>query len=285
MNRVLVAFGLLVVAATSSVAWQWPTENFSASTVFGQSSGGAYSRGMELIGGVEPVYPITAGTVIYVREPHDGSPSQLGTIVVVEHDRGFRSFYGHLEEGTAAEPGAVVTESTQIGTIGQTGAAGHPTLFLSILDTESGAYVNPLLLLPAIEDLVAPTVISVLAQSEISLYDLSAGSAVPTGEYLILVECEDRWSRAGELITPYSVVVLVDGQEQMAITHDRIVFADGYPRVLPGPPVPHDGMRAGERGYLAGRITVPIGRTLIEVLVSDFSGNATSVVIEALGIP
>lgn len=285
MSRVSIVFGLLVALATSITAWQWPTENFSASGVFGQNSGGAYSRGMELIGGVQPVYPVTAGTVIYVREPHDDSPSQLGTTVVVEHDRGFRSFYGHLEEGTAAEPGAVVTESTQIGTVGETGTVGRPTLFFSILDTESGAYVNPLLLLPAVEDVISPTVISVLAQTETSLYDLGAGSSVPTGEYLILVECEDRWTRTGELITPYSVTVLVDGQEHMAITHDRIVFADGYPRVLPGPPSPHDDLCTGERGYVIGRITVPIGRTLIEVVVSDFSGNATSVVIEALGIP
>ncbi len=285
MNRAVIVFGLLVAAAASSMAWQWPVETFSPSVSFGQSSGDAYSRGMELIGGVQPVYPVTAGTVIYVRGSHDAAPSQLGTTVVVEHDRGFRSFYGHLEEGTTPEPGTVVTEATQIGLVGETGTAGRPTLFFSILDTEAGAYVNPLLLLPAVEDLAAPTVISILAQSETSLYDLSAGSDLSAGEYLLLVECEDRWVRAGELVTPYSVVVLVDGQEHLVITHDRIGFSDGYPRVEPGPPVPYDDLHIGERGYVTGRFTVPIGRTLIEVVVSDFSGNDASVVIEVIGIP
>lgn len=285
MNRTMIVFGLLVAAAASSMAWQWPTETFSPSVAFGQSSGGAYSRGMELIGEVQPVYPITAGTVIYVRGPHENSSSQLGTTVVVEHDRGFRSFYGHLEEGTTPEPGTVVTEATQIGLIGETGTAGRPTLFFSILDTEAGAYVNPLLLLPVVEDVIAPTVISVLAQSETSLYDLSAGSSLSAGEYLLFVECEDSWVRAGELVTPYSVAVLVDGQEHMVITHDRIVFSDGYPRLEPGPPVPHDGLHIGGRGYVTGRFTVPIGRTLIEVVVSDFAGNDSSVVFEVVGIP
>ena len=285
MNRALIVFGLLVAAAASGMAWQWPTETFSPSVAFGQSSGGAYSRGMELIGEVQPVYPITAGTVIYVRGSDENSPSQLGTTVVVEHDRGFRSFYGHLEEGTTPEPGTVVTEATQIGLVGETGTAGRPTLFFSILDTEAGAYVNPLLLLPVVEDVIAPTVISVLAQSETSLYDLSTRSSLPAGEYLLFVECEDRWDRTGELITPYSVVVLVDGQEHMVITHDRIVFSDGYPRVEPGPPVPHDGLHIGGRSYVTGWFTVPIGRTLIEVIVSDFSGNESSVVVEVIGIP
>ncbi len=285
MNRALIVFGLLVAAAASSMAWQWPTKTGSPSVAFGQSSGGAYSRGMELIGEVQPVYPITAGTVIFVRGSRDVALSQLGTMVVVEHDRGFRSFYGHLEEGTTPEPGTVVTEATQIGLVGETGTAGRPTLFFSILDTEAGAYVNPLLLLPVVEDVIAPTVISVLAQSETSLYDLSAASSLSAGKYLLFVECEDRWVRAGELVTPYSVVVLVDGQEHMVITHDRIVFSDGYPRVEPGPPVPHDGLHIGGRGYVTGPFTVPIGRTLIEVVVSDFAGNDSSVVFEVIGIP
>ncbi len=285
MNRALVVFGLLVAVTASSMAWQWPIGTFSASVAFGQSSGGAYSHGVELTGGVQPVYPIADGTVIYVRGPSDDSPRQLGTTVVVEHDRGFRSLYGHLEEGTTLAPGTVVTESTQIGVVGQTGAAGGPILFFSILDTESGAYVNPLLLLPVVEDVVAPTVVSVLAQSETSLHNLSVGSKLPAGEYRLLVESEDRWTRAGELVTPYSVVVLVDGREHMVITHDRIVFTDGYPRVQPGPPVPHDGLHSGERSYQTDPITVPIGRTLIEVIVSDFSGNSASVMIEVDGTP
>ncbi|MEE8440480.1 MAG: M23 family metallopeptidase [Spirochaetia bacterium] len=285
MNRLLVVFGLLIAVAAPGIAWQWPTKTVSVSVAFGQSSGGAYSQGVELTGGVQPVYPVANGTVIYVRGPREDSPRQLGTTVVVEHDRGFLSLYGHLEEGTTPAAGTVVTESTQIGVVGQTGAAGGPTLFFSILDTESGAYVNPLLLLPVVEDVVAPTVISVLAQSETSLHNLGVGSKLPTGEYRLLVESEDRWTDAGDLVTPYSVVVLVDGREQMVITHDRIVFTDGFPRVQPGPPVPHDGLHSGERGYLTDQITVPIGRTLIEVIVSDFSGNSASVMIEVIGTP
>ena len=44
-----------------------------------------------------------------------------------------------------------LTEATQIGVVGETGVASRPTLFFSILDAESGAYVNPLLLLPVVD--------------------------------------------------------------------------------------------------------------------------------------
>jgi len=285
MNRVLTGFGLLVAVAGIGIAWQWPTETFSVSVTFGQSHEGVFARGMELTAGVQPVYPVTAGTVIYVRDFNGDLPSQLGTTIVVEHDRGFRSFYGHLEQGSTPEPGTVVTESTRIGVVGGTGTAGHPTLFFSILDREAGVYVNPLLLLPALEDLVAPTVISVLAQNETSLYDLGGGVTLPAGDYSFLVECQDRWVHAGELVTPYSIVVLVNGQEHMVVTHDRIGFSDGYPRVQPGPSVSHDRLFAGVHIYLTGLNAVPIGRTLIEVVVSDFSGNDASVVIEVIGAP
>ena len=220
---------------------------------------------------------------MFVGRP--GCEFLLGVVVVVEHDRGFRSFYGHLEEGSTPEPGSQVTESTQIGRIGQTGVAGRPTLFFSILDTKAGAYVNPLLMLPALEDRIPPAVISVYAQSTTALYDLVAGSDLASGEYLLLVECEDRLMRNGDIVAPYSVVVIVDGQEQMAVTHDRIVFADGYPRVSPGPAVGHDGLRTTDGSYMAGPVTIPIGRTLIEVIVSDFRGNESSVVIEVSGRP
>lgn len=285
MNRAASVLSLLVAVAVSSAGWQWPTETVFASVVFGQSREGAYSRGMELIGGVQPVYPVAAGTVIYVRGLEGSSPFQLGATVVVEHDRGFRSIYGHLEEGSTPEPGTVVTESMQIGLVGETGSASRPTLYFSILDTKSGAYVNPLLLLPSIEDLVPPTVIGVFAQNERSLYDLGAGSTLPAGDYELLVECGDRWTGAGELVAPYSVVVLVDGKEHLAIAHDRIVFSDGYPRLQPGPPVSHGGLHTGEGSYVTGWITIPVGRTLIEVVVGDFSGNDASVVIEVIGIP
>jgi peptidase M23-like protein len=285
MKRIVAALVMLLGAVVWAAGWQWPTDSFSISAGFGQSWSETYSRGMELTGPVQPVFPVSEGDVVYVGSAAGGSVSQLGVVVVVEHDRGFRSFYGHLEEGSTPEPGSHVTESTQIGQIGQTGFASRPTLYFSILDTEAGAYVNPLLLLPTIDDTVDPRVISVFAQNSEALYDLGAGSDLASGEYVILVGCEDRMVRDGEPVAPYAVVVVVDGQEQMSVTHDRIVFADGYPRLYPGPEVGYNGLRASDGSYVGGLVTIPAGRTLIEVIVSDFQGNESSVVIEVSGRP
>ena len=289
MNRAFAAVLLLAVFRVPATAWQWPVQQTdvmltSVEVAFGQSDSGVYSRGILIAGARREVFPVAGGTVVYVRDG-DAAGAQLGVTVVVDHDRGFRSFYGHLQPGTTPTPGTPVTESTQIGVAGESGATTGPSVFFSVLDTQTGVYVNPLLLLPAITDQVSPTISSVLAQTDTSLFDLGSTAVLPAGDHLLLVECFDRWAPGGHPVAPHSLAVLVDGREQLSVRHETIDLSTGSAVLRPGPGLPHDGLRTRTGEFIAGVVAIPIGRTLIEIIVGDFGGNETSVVVEVTGEP
>lgn len=285
MRRVVVV-GVLMMVSRIVLAWQWPVQDPVVAASFGQSSGSAYFRGVALTGGAQPVFPVAPGTVIYVREESDAPPVGTGTMVVVEHDRGFRSVYGHLETGTTPAAGTVVDEATRIGVMGQTGMVAQPTLQLEIIDTEAAAYVNPFALLPALNDMVAPRVSRVFAQSAGALYDLGGTTAIPAGEYVLLAECSDEWAvRSGRQGAPYAVSLYVDGQERWSVTFDSIVFVDGEARAKPGPETGHDGVYAEGGLYRLGGVVIPVGRTIVEVVAADYQGNEDSVRLAVDGLP
>ncbi len=278
-------FGL-ILTAQGLCAWQWPTDAPTVVATFGQSAGTAYQRGITLGGGVQPVFPVAAGTVIYVRSDRDVPALASGTTVVVEHDRGFRSVYAHLLEGSTPEPGTPVTEETQIGLVGQTGMTASPRLRLDIIDTSTGVYVNPLILLPELPDPVDPQITSLYAQSDSAFYDLGPTSTVPAGEYELLVECIDGWTaRAPDRGAPYALLLVVDGQERASITFDNISYVEGEARVQPGPAIGHDELYAGTNLYRLDAVIVPVGRTIVEIIVEDYKGNRATSRVEMVGVP
>lgn len=284
MNRLVICLSLLLVFGGPVFSWQWPTEGVLIAVAFGQDQGDSYSRGVTLGGGVQPVYPVSGGVVVYAREAAEDPASVLGTTVVVDHSGGFRSLYGHLESGSVPRIGTVVTESTQIGLVGESGAADRPELYFSVLDTAAGVYVNPLLLLPPVEDSVFPTIVSVLAEGAASLYDLGVVSALPSGDYDLLVECTDRESRGGARIAPYSFSALVNGEEVLSIVNDRLLVSDSAEQIQPGPAVPRESLHTTDGRFVVRGITVPVGRTVIEIVAADYAGNAASSAYEIEGV-
>ncbi len=91
-----------------------------------------------------PVKAIMEGQVEAVNHETFG----FGNHVIVKHDEGYESIYGHLSK-TEVEPGQKVTLDTELGKSGSTGFSTGPHLHLEI--HQNGAIVNPADIVPGVK--------------------------------------------------------------------------------------------------------------------------------------
>ncbi len=87
-----------------------------------------------------PIYSVMVGKVVKVI--YDGA--NLGRYVVVQHEKGLKSLYAHMNIVSVRE-GQRVTMRTKLGSVGLTGFTTGPHLHLSVY--LNGKPINPLLIL------------------------------------------------------------------------------------------------------------------------------------------
>src|SRR3989344_4257047 len=92
-----------------------------------------------------PVKPVARGTIAEVSLGFWG----LGNYVIVEHEQGFRSTYGHMGK-VFVRKGHAVDSSSIMGTVGMTGRTSGPHTHLEV--TKDSRYIDPLTILPAISN-------------------------------------------------------------------------------------------------------------------------------------
>lgn len=104
-----------------------------------------YHAGADLVAPTgTPVYPIMVGTVEAVNHDYFG----YGNHVIVAHEDGYESLYGHLSL-TEVEPGQIVSLDTELGKSGSTGFSTGPHLHLEI--RKNGAFVDPAEIVPGVK--------------------------------------------------------------------------------------------------------------------------------------
>ena len=82
-----------------------------------------------------PVYA-AAGGVVKNAEMLDG----WGNLLVIEHSKGYSSFYAHLE-GFSVKAGTIVKKGQQVATVGNTGLSTGPHLHYEV--RKDGTHLNP----------------------------------------------------------------------------------------------------------------------------------------------
>lgn len=93
-----------------------------------------------------PIHPIIDGEVLIVGRDLFG----LGNYIVVSHENGFQSKYGHMGK-IYVKTGQRITSENTLGEVGLTGNTSGPHTHLEI--TRNGNYVDPQALLPEIPDM------------------------------------------------------------------------------------------------------------------------------------
>jgi len=127
----------------SSIGYIWPFYG-NISTYFGEPRGGGYHKGIDIDGfGAygAPVAAAGSGTVVVAAWSDWG----LGYHVVIQHDDGSRTVYGHLSEIWVGL-GQYVGQGQAVGALGSTGYSTGPHLHFELWI--AGVPVDPLLYLP-----------------------------------------------------------------------------------------------------------------------------------------
>lgn len=92
-----------------------------------------------------PIHPVTDGVVKEVILGFLG----YGNHVVISHQKGFQSLYGHMGR-VYVKKDQLVTPADTLGTVGLTGFTSGPHTHLEV--QKNGGYIDPLNILPPIQD-------------------------------------------------------------------------------------------------------------------------------------
>ncbi len=140
-----------------SAGFIWPVDNKYVSAIQGYSTVyGESHSGVDIWSDTDgnthqwswvdrfPVYAIASGTVIVASDSQIPNTqvidnSGLGNYIVIRHESGYISSYGHLSSGTfKVKEGDVVTQGQIIGYVGSSGSSSCMHLHFNIYDNSDG---------------------------------------------------------------------------------------------------------------------------------------------------
>ncbi|MFP4179146.1 MAG: hypothetical protein ACLFQW_07955 [Spirochaetaceae bacterium] len=281
--------------------FEWPVKPEGVVATFGEYRGGFFFKGIEIETMDEDVRAIEAGEIIFSAKEtprHNGAlPSGSGNSVVIEHERGIRSVYGHLpgipgrlDKRTLDKNERLPLPGGHNGGRGPIAEDESKLLYLKILDSELEQAVNPLLSLPSVEDTRGVSIESVVlvppeessgssAESrEDASVSLGESSTAAAGDYEIHIEAFDSSVLGDSTISlaPFSFRVSVNGEEELNIRFEYIRTEE----------MTHTLSGTGGRGasefyrdkwrFCPGTLRLNSGDAVIEVVVSDIAGNETA---------
>lgn len=143
-------------------SWDWPLDTPDISKSFLSFHDGEYTTGVLLTSRTSTeVRASEAGTVVFaaehVTQPHRGRPTHvLGGMIIIEHHNRFRTLYSGIRPEIRA--GRTVARGEPIARIDK--QRGRNGMYLAVLDGQQQSFLNPLLLLPRLQDRLRPTVTS-----------------------------------------------------------------------------------------------------------------------------
>ena len=107
--------GTKVIPSEGTGDFAWPVSNHSITSYMGERWGRMH-KGIDIVGG-KTIKAADNGTVEFV-----GQKSGYGNAIIINHNNGFKTLYGHLKSFSVKE-GQVVSKGDAIGVMGATGDA------------------------------------------------------------------------------------------------------------------------------------------------------------------
>jgi hypothetical protein len=286
MKRLLVVFLLASIGSCFLLAFDWPLDQIVLTATFGEHRGDHFHGGIDLGGGEQPIYPISPGEVVfYYREGEDYTslPTGLGNFVVLQHQGGVQSLYAHLAGGSLDPNLNLYDRSRPLGTVGSSGYSSGKHLHLTIIDTEMGTVINPLLLLPPLPDGQAPEIKGLYLQIGQERIALEDGMSLNRGEGRLFTTVYDLREDVSFLwkLAPYKVFLYQDGREISAFTFDSLYGAPPSAQnsenlVLVNTEMDFSDVYDSTWSLNLGDINLIPGETTLTVFAADFAGNESS---------
>ena len=283
MKRLLVVFLFVLIGACLLLAFDWPLDQIVLTSTFGEHRGDHFHGGIDLGGGEQPIVPISPGEVVfYYRESEDYTslPTGLGNFLVLQHQGGVQSLYAHLAGGSLDPKPKLYDRSRVLGTVGSSGYSSGKHLHLTIIDTEMGTVINPLLLLPPLPDGQAPEIKGLYLQTGQERIALEDGMSLNRSEGRLFATVYDLREDVSFLwkLAPYKVFLYQDGREISAFTFDSLYSPPPSAQstgnlVLVNTEMDFADVYDSSWSLSLGAINLVPGGTTLAVFAADFTGN------------
>ncbi len=268
---------VLLLFTTFIFAYRWPLDSNIVTRLFASCDGRTVSHGIEIIGNNGAVRPIEEGELIFFSDSLRSAaiPSTLGTFAVLEHRGNLRSVYTHLDPGSFSPEKIRYSSSDVLGSAGTSGYIPGKRLGLLIYDRELDQLVNPLLILPELQDQSVPVIEKVLLKSNDQKKYLEDTTALLPGSYQVFADVYDTAEKLPYLQTlpPYRLILHSSGRIVTELVLSSIHLKEGT-LVIGEEETPVEDMYEDGLGYALGEFRYTGGEMSIELTVEDFSGNS-----------
>ena len=283
LRKLFLVLGIFIMVL-GLVGFQWPVESKQLTATFGGNRFRAFFPGIEISNSNDTsgeVQAVAPGEIVYYDRGDSGFstlPSGLGSFLVVRHDGGLQSVYAHLEEESIDVEQFAVDTTSRIGKIGDTGFAYGKSLFFSLFDQELNQLINPLLILPPVEDAKPPLIKNVMLKMENkevlleSPEDLSAGR----GELVATIYDQSEQIEYYSPMAPFAVALYINGEEKMGVEFEGLQEKEGVVTLLSEPKLTYSDYYISEWTISFGTIDINPGTTSIELIARDIYENESS---------
>lgn len=195
-------------------------------SVLGKTRFGDVERGVTYSGS-ENVKAASHGTLLMKFQKNKNFPSTLGNYLIIGHENGLVSVYGNLDSETVSEFDEIQSGSV-IAKTGNSGFCGSGELVFQVIDSVQKTKLNPLLLLPEIQDKSRPALNSlILTNTQGTDFTVYQNRRVRPGEYKIFVSAYDTIGRPGVQMPVYKTTFFVNGQVKCELRTETLTEKNG----------------------------------------------------------
>jgi hypothetical protein len=283
MRRLFFVALVVLIGGHLLLAFDWPLDRVVVTSTFGEHRGDHFHAGIDLGGGEQPIYPISPGELVFAyREDADYTslPTGLGNFLVLQHQGGIQSLYAHLAPESLDPGRRLYDRSRALGTVGSSGYSSGKHLHLTIIDTEMGTIINPLLLLPPLPDGQAPEIREVYFHSGQQRIALEDGMSLSRRDGQLFATVYDLREDVTFLwkLAPYKVFLFQDGREITSFTFDSLYKspvseASSGDLVLMNTEMDFSDVYEESWTLNLGEINLVPGDTTLTIFAADFAGN------------
>ena len=264
---------------TELFALEWPTDTQNFLRLFGQRIGeNMFEQGLSFENAAT-VRAADDGILLITLDKRYGTgafPSTLGNALVFLHDDGLQTVYGNLDDTTVFRSRVVTEANTVIGRTGNSGW-GHPNdLIFQVSDNQKKVYINPLLLLPSVNDKIAPQIQNIMVVNEQhTVFQINGQKNVRQGSYELYADITDTTVQGERSFSPFRITIFVNGANIRTIPFETITQKDESAYL--GTTAFTDTLLYKRKDALyLGNIILTRGKSDILITARDITGNEKS---------
>lgn len=276
----LVFFVLCIIPLSAGLpALEWPVDTHDFLRLFGQCVGeNIFEQGITFEN-TSTVRAADDGILLITLDKRHGAgvfPSTLGNALIVIHDDGLQTIYGNIEDTSVFRNRITVEANTVVGRTGNSGWGTPNALLFQVIDNQKKAYINPLLLLPSVNDKIPPQIRNIiLVNDQNTAFQMAGQKSLRQGSYELYAEIFDTATAGGYTFSPFRITIFVNGVSMRTIPFETITQKDGA--FYLGNTAFTDTLLYRKKNTLyLGKIILNRGKSDILITARDITGNETT---------